>query len=775
MARPYQELGVASDHNPSWGLRGDEFVVQLRGRQGIKKYREMAENDPIIGAILHAQTMMLRSIEWRVEGKSNSSVEFVHSVMNGMDDKSWEEFVADVLTMLPYGFSLFEMVPRRDDDGMIRMKKLASRAAWTIDRFEARENGDILGVWQVAAQKNVYIPYSRLLHFRTTSAANEPSGRALDPSTPIPTPDGWKTMGDMRVGSKVFDEKGMIRYVTAVAEWEDRPSYEVEFANGEIIIADENHEWIVRDGCNSTKDTAYKRLTTKEILDRGLKQHKTGDSIANRWSIDPCGSLDYAEQSLPIDPYYFGYWLGDGNSRNASITTHVDDVDNLLDQVHAAGYTTKVVPNGKAGGHGRLVRVQGSKEWASDGPAYALRTMGVYMNKHVPDAFMRGSYAQRLALLQGLMDSDGTIGKDGRAEFANTNKQLAESVVELVRSLGAMANLTQKKSMGFGTGAKPTGKTAWRVHFTPHFQCFRLPRKVERISGKESLYRRHYIKDIRRVENRKTICIEVDGSSHLFLCGRSLIPTHNSVLRSAYTSWRAANNIKYFEGVGIERELNGLPIVRIPSEFMSADASDAQKALFTQMKAIARDVKKNEQGYIILPSDRYADDDGKLTNNLMVEFDLIASRGTRDIDTGKVIGRYHQEMAMSAMADFVLLGSNERGSFALSQSKSQLFLKALEGYADTIAAQLNRKLLPYLWELNGMNPVDMPKIARGRIAPVDLEELGTFIQRLALSGVDLFPDEGLEKHLRDVAGLPAGDPNRPRPNAEAQAAEQVPE
>jgi hypothetical protein len=385
----------------------------------------MAENDPIIGAILHAQTMMLRSIEWRVEGKSNSSVEFVHSVMNGMDDKSWEEFVADVLTMLPYGFSLFEMVPRRDDDGMIRMKKLASRAAWTIDRFEARENGDILGVWQVAAQKNVYIPYSRLLHFRTTSAANEPSGR--------------------------------------------------------------------------------------------------------------------------------------------------------------------------------------------------------------------------------------------------------------------------------------------------------------------------------------------------------------SVLRSAFTSWRAANNIKYFEGVGIERELNGLPIVRIPSEFMSADASDAQKALFTQMKTIARDVKKNEQGYIILPSDRYADDDGKLTNNLMVEFDLIASRGTRDIDTGKVIGRYHQEMAMSAMADFVLLGSNERGSFALSQSKSQLFLKALEGYADTIAAQLNRKLLPYLWELNGMDKADMPKIARGRIAPVDLEELGTFIQRLALSGVDLFPDEGLEKHLRDVAGLPAGDPNRPRPNAEAQAAEQTPE
>ena len=414
MARPFVELGVSSDTRPDWGLRQDEFVVQLRGRQGIKKYREMSENDSVIGAILTAMTMMLRSVEWRVEGQSKDATDYVHSVMHGMDDKSWEEFLADVLTMLQYGFSLFEMVPRRDDDGMIRMKKLAGRAQYTIDRFETKENGDIQGVWQVASQKNVYIPYPKLLHFRTTSIANEPSGR--------------------------------------------------------------------------------------------------------------------------------------------------------------------------------------------------------------------------------------------------------------------------------------------------------------------------------------------------------------SVLRSAFTDWRAQNNIKYFEGVGIERELNGLPVVRIPSEFMSADASDSQKALFNQMKIIARDVKRNEQGYIILPSDRYADEDGKLTNNLMVEFDLIASKGTRDINTGEVIIRYQQAIARSVMADFVMLGANDRGSFALSKSKADLFLRALEGYADTIAAQLNRKLLPYLWELNGMNKTDMPKLVRGRVAPVDLEELGQYIQRLALSGVDLFPDDNLDKHLRDVAGLPEGDPNRPRPN-----------
>lgn len=416
MARTYKELGVSSDTNPSWGIRQDEFVVQLRGRQGIKKYREMSENDPIIGAILTAMTMMLRSIEWRVEEGDEQSQVFMRSVMDGMDDKSWEEFIADVLTMLPYGFSLFEMVPRRDSDGLVRMKKLAGRAQWTIDRFETKENGDIQGVWQVAAQKNVFIPYSRLLHFRTTSIASEPSGR--------------------------------------------------------------------------------------------------------------------------------------------------------------------------------------------------------------------------------------------------------------------------------------------------------------------------------------------------------------SVLRSAYTSWYAQNNIKYNEAVGIERELNGMPMWSIPGEWFADDAADWQKAFVSKAEQIGRDVKRNQQGHIMKPSNLWENEDGSLTNSELVKFELVSSNGTRDIDTRKVINGYQQEMAMSAMADFVMLGMNDRGSFALSQSKSQLFLKALEGYADTIAAQINRKLIPFLWDLNAMPKETRPKVVRGRVAPVDLEELGQFIQRLALSGVDLFPDDILDKHLRDVAGLPEGDPNRPRPNTD---------
>lgn len=410
MAGRYQELGVASDYSPNWGLRQDEYITELRGTRGIKRLREMRDNDPIIGAILASMDLMIRATKWRVEGPDDESNAFLNDCLHNMQDRTFEEFIADALSFLPYGFSLFEIVYKKRQDGKIGIGKLAPRAQWTIDRFDVTDTGEIKGVYQSAAQKSAYIPFTiyngvaKMLHFRAVSINNEPSGR--------------------------------------------------------------------------------------------------------------------------------------------------------------------------------------------------------------------------------------------------------------------------------------------------------------------------------------------------------------SILRNAYTSWYAANEIKRIEAIAIERELNGLPIVTVPSEYLSPDATESQKAFINQIKKIARDVKRNEQGYIVLPSDLYADDDGKLTTKAMVDFRLIASQGTRDIDTGKTILRLQQDMARSAMADFIMLGANDRGSFALSQSKSQLFLRALEGYADVISGTMNRVLIPSLWKINGFDPAKMPKLARGRVAPVDLEELGNFIQRATMAGAELFPDTVLEDHVRDVAGLP---------------------
>ena len=414
MVSRYRELGVASDYSPNWGIRGDEYLVDLRGTRGIKRLREMSESDPIIGAILSAMELMLRAVPWRIEGGSQEAQDLIDYSINNMDDMSFPEFIGDVLSFLPYGFSLFEIVaraPRASTQGRVTLKKLAPRAQWTIDRFETTDNGDILGVYQISTQRSAFIPYGKLLHFRTTSKQADPAGR--------------------------------------------------------------------------------------------------------------------------------------------------------------------------------------------------------------------------------------------------------------------------------------------------------------------------------------------------------------SVLRSAYSSWYFANRIKEIEAVAIERELNGLPLVRVPSEYLSPDATPAQQAFVNRISQIARDVKRNEQGYIILPSDPYIDDEGKMSTMRLVDFDLIASQGKRDIDTNQVILRYQQDMARSALADFVTLGSNDRGSFALSKSKADLFLQALTGYIDTIAAVLNRRLVPLLCDWNGIPEADRPVMRHGRVAPVDLTELGNFIQKLTLSGINIANDLGTEDYLREVSGLPAADPNAP--------------
>ena len=232
-------------------------------------------------------------------------------------------------------------------------------------------------------------------------------------------------------------------------------------------------------------------------------------------------------------------------------------------------------------------------------------------------------------------------------------------------------------------------------------------------------------------------------------------PSGRSALRNAYISYYRLNHIQEVEAVAVERELNGLPIVRIPSEYLRSDASAEMRAVKDALAKVARDVKRNEQGYVMLPSDLITDEEGRLSTKYMVDLQLMASTGTRDIDTNKVIIRYQQDIARSVMADFVMLGVNDRGSFAMSKSKSDLFLKALTGYMDNVGQTLERQLFPPLMRLNGINPELAPKARYGNIAPVDLDELGQFIQRISLAGAPLFPDQPLEDTLRRSADLPA--------------------
>jgi hypothetical protein len=225
-------------------------------------------------------------------------------------------------------------------------------------------------------------------------------------------------------------------------------------------------------------------------------------------------------------------------------------------------------------------------------------------------------------------------------------------------------------------------------------------------------------------------------------------PEGRSLLRTAYRPWRNKKRIEEIEGVGVERDLAGLPVARIPGRFFDADADPDDKRVMSQWQNLVKNIRFDKQQGIVLPSD--TDAKGKL----LYDITLLNSGSTRAIDTSKIIDRYDKAIATSVLADFIFLGQGAVGSFALSSDKTALFATAVGGFLKSIAEVFNRHLLPRLWELNAFDPEVMPTLKPGDIETQDLAELGSFISTLAGAGMPLFPDRELENHLREEAGLP---------------------
>lgn len=229
-------------------------------------------------------------------------------------------------------------------------------------------------------------------------------------------------------------------------------------------------------------------------------------------------------------------------------------------------------------------------------------------------------------------------------------------------------------------------------------------------------------------------------------------PSGRSVLRNAYTSYEYLNNLQSIEAIAVERELAGIPVARIPAEYLAAGASADQAGFVNNLRQVLRDVKFNEQGYIILPSDTYPDKDGAPTNTRLVDVELMASNGKRNIDIDPIIKRYQHDIARSVLSEFLLLGS-QGGSYALSKSKTDLFLRALESYIQAIVDVLNKQLVERLWELNGL-PFDLiPHIEAGDVAPHDLREIAAFLRNLNGANIDVSTHPEVIQDLMDIAEL----------------------
>lgn len=252
----------------------------------------------------------------------------------------------------------------------------------------------------------------------------------------------------------------------------------------------------------------------------------------------------------------------------------------------------------------------------------------------------------------------------------------------------------------------------------------------------------------------KSLFIPANKILHYKTTNTNNDPSGRSILRNAYTSYQYLKNLQNIEAIAVERELHGVPVGRIAAEYLSPDATADQASVRSQMEKILRDLKFNEQGYALLPSDVYRDADGKPTNQRIVDIELITSNGTRNIDIHPIVARYQHDIARSVMAEFLMLGAGANGSYALSKSKTDLFLRSMESYINSIFDVLNKQLVEPLWHMNGLNFDLMPKICAGDVAPHDLRELGSYLRNLNGANIDLSDQEDIVNALLANAELP---------------------
>lgn len=350
-------------------------------------------------------------------------------------------------------------------------------------------------------------------------------GKALDVNTPIPTPSGFKTMGDIKVGDEVYGRDGKIYNVTFATEFQhNRKCYNIKFDDGSTIVADAEHIWTVDD--KSFKRGKKERdLTTQEMLDNGLFL----SDGCKKYSIKNTAPILNEEKNLEIDPYLLGYWLGDGESLGSRITYHAKD-DAILEYCTNLGYET-TVSSDKRNSNVKTLYIKNF--------IHKIKNLNLYGNKHIPENYLWSSVEQRTSLLKGLMDSDGNSCKPVRGrefnnicEFSNKNSILVDNFVQLARSLG----FKPKKTSKFINGIE-----YFIVRFTAYNDYsigapFSLERKIKNIGPREkyTFTTSRLICSIEEVDSRPVKCIQVSAPDHIFLAGEQFIPTHNTTTVAGY-------------------------------------------------------------------------------------------------------------------------------------------------------------------------------------------------------------------------------------------------
>lgn len=358
--------------------------------------------------------------------------------------------------------------------------------------------------------------------------------KALDLNTLIPTPVGFKKLEDIHVGDFVFSSSGEPTEVIGESEVKNsNKCYVVTFSTGDKILCDAGHLWEVDDRKRQLNELLYhgpyvyttEELASSYIMNERVDVNTKVIHYEHRYKIVAAKAVQYEEKNLIIHPYALGCWLGDGTSAGASFTCADPDIISVLKEV------------------GIKITIQAAKYRYGfvDNFCQKINKLGVTNDKHIPEVYLLGSEEQRWDLLCGLMDTDGSISKEGQCSFTNTNLELMQQIRILMASLGLKpSSISQYDAYVGKKESAEYKKKAFVITFYPNQRIpFYLPRKQDRCRDRKRGEYRQIVK-IDSFPSVPVKCISVKAKDKLFLVGESFIPTHNSTVYSeCFPVWRA--------------------------------------------------------------------------------------------------------------------------------------------------------------------------------------------------------------------------------------------
>ncbi len=466
------------------------------------------------------------------------------------------------------------------------------------------------------------------------------NGKALAIDTPIPTPQGWRTMAELHVGDTVFAVDGTPSRIVRVSDIQyGHKCYEVTFEDGEKITADAEHIWTVQTKASrrcakyrwenqlTRKPVAQIRpngdmdATTEQMMHDYKHVRQDGKGTEYKYRVPTQSPVLYAEKELPIAPYVLGLWLGDGESGGARINVSDKDLAAEIEAVKAVG-EQPLEPH----------RMRTVTRFSISRLKSRLKRLGVLNNKHIPQVYLQSSVSQRRELLKGMMDTDGFCSKAGQCEFVQKSERVTNGFVELLASLGIKSTVHTK--IPFCNG-KACGEV-FRVQFfvSKEQPCFKLARKAERL--KKSLAPRMGYKSItgiKPVESVPVKCIGIAHPSHLYLAGRHMTPTHNTPLVAA---------VSLSEFMCGEM---GTKILYGSNDFEQADlAFSATDAMREESPSMAKRTRRNQKG-IFFGNPKHRKTKGKYSYQNKGSIRKISAKGKnkegRNIKVG-VVDEVHE-------------------------------------------------------------------------------------------------------------------------------------